>query len=159
MKNKINITFALIAILITTLTACSNSKIKYTVGEGKFEKSSKDIIETEYNNKSDHGFFALIDFDLTEGKVDWEIVQPNGEITHKGYVVYENGKIYRELTYPKITDSITNWGKVEIDKDEIEFKGLLFVENKSKGSYKLILKPLNAEEKYIIKWSNRLPDV
>jgi len=39
-------------------------------------------------------------FILEAGKVDWQITNPKGEIIFAGYEIMENGKIYRQLTYP-----------------------------------------------------------
>jgi hypothetical protein len=121
-----------------------------------------------YNSRSINGFYASLDFELKDGKVDWEIVNPDNITVYKGYVIYEKGKTYRELTdsmyslngyscfknreeVTNITDS--NGKEVEIP----DYSYLQFEMNSLRGIYQLILKPESAEGSYRIDWSNKLP--
>ena len=68
-KKNSNIIFMILALVI--LTSCSKSSpIKLTEQEGKFLKPNSEIISNKYEIKSNDGFFASIDFDLKEGKVE-----------------------------------------------------------------------------------------
>ena len=152
---------------LVILTSCSKSSpIKLTEQEGKFLKPNSEIISNKYEIKSNNGFFASIDFDLKEGKVEWEIVNPKGEVVFKGYVVNESDETYRQLTSP------TNFlggrqNQKEVVKDEtdlkgniihaVDFGGLQFDVGSPSGVYILSLKPINAEGSYTVKWSDGLP--
>ncbi len=156
----------LLFLVIFILTSCSYSSIKYNTNEGKFAKSKLDTISVNYTAKSNRGFYASLDFELTDGKVDWEILNPKDEPVFKGYVIYENGKVYRELTYP--TNFLGgNLNKKEEVKSETDTKGniinipdfnyLQFEVGSPSGEYKLNLKPSGAEGSYKIQWSDKLP--
>ena len=100
LSNKKNLLLISILILVFIFTSCSYRKITETINEGKLAKSSSDSITVDYVIRHKEGFLASLDFELTAGKVDWEITNPKDETVFKGNVVYENGKVYRELTYP-----------------------------------------------------------
>jgi hypothetical protein len=53
---------------------------------GNFIKTNSDAITREYRINVTNGFSALLDFDITMGQVDWEIIDPEGEIAFAGYV-------------------------------------------------------------------------
>ena len=102
-------------------------------------------------------FSVFLNIDLTEGKVDWEILNPSGEAIYKGNVSSEGGKLYKQLTYPKdyaIQEGLDK--KVEVVSG-IEYGQLIIKPTSSSAVYKIILKPVNAEGCYTIKWSNKLP--
>lgn len=66
------------------------------------------------------GSYSL-DFDLKEGKVEWEIVNPKGEVVFKGYVVNESDETYRQLTSPaNFLGGLQN--QKEVVKDETDLK-------------------------------------
>lgn len=125
-KNGITF-FSLLIFLVYLLIACSNTKIKYTENKGIFEKSKSNPIINEYKNMSANSFFSSADFDLTAGKVTWQIVNPDGETVYEGYVVNENGKVYRQLTFSmkSISMNIENMNKKEEVGEKPIFKMLL----------------------------------
>lgn len=140
-------------------SACSKSNIKfeYTDSQGKFDKSNTEIMTNEYTHKSLDIFSVFLNIDLTEGKVDWEILNPSGEAIYKGNVSSEGGKLYKQLTYPKdyaIKEGLDKKVKVV---SGIEYGQLIIKPTSSSAVYKIILKPVNAEGSYTIKWSNKLP--
>jgi hypothetical protein len=147
------------------LTSCSNNPIHLTKNEGKFSKSNTEIISTKYEMKSTRGFFSSIDFELKEGSVEWEIINPKGDVVFQGYVVNENDKTYRELTYPR---NYFGGGldKRDVVKDDLDLKGnvihgvdfggLQFEVGSPSGIYTLNLKPARAEGSYIAVWSDGL---
>lgn len=164
MKNKNRVLLLLFLPVLLMLISCSNNKaLNLSVNKGDFLKSKSEVMTNKYKIKSNDGFFCRIDFDLKEGKVDWEITNPKGEIVFKGYVINENGTTYRELTYP-ISPS-QGWlnQKQEIkpgNDNEIginnnpDFNYLQFDAGSSLGVYTLSLKPTTAEGKYTILWSD-----
>lgn len=88
------------------LSCSKNTETGYTpiickTYEGIFQKSESDTIIEEYSRKTDGSYFASLDFDLTEGKVYWEIVNPHGETVYKGYITNEYGTIYGQITSPQ----------------------------------------------------------
>jgi hypothetical protein len=147
------------------LTSCSSNPIHLTENEGKFSKSNTEIISTKYEMKSTRGFISSIDFELKEGRVEWEIINPKGDVVFQGYAVNEDGKTYRELTYP-----LNYFGgeldKRDVVKDELDLKGnvihrvdfggLRFEVGSPSGIYTLNLKPARAEGSYIAVWSDGL---
>lgn len=147
------------------VTSCSNSPIKLSTNEGQFSKST-DNITVEFTIKSSKGFYASLGFELTDGKVEWEIVNPKNEPVFKGYVIYENGKVYRELTYPSnfLGGDLNNKEEVNSETDTKgniidipEFGYLAFDTGSISGKYNLTLKPSNAEGSYKVQWSDKLP--
>ena len=166
MKNKRLRYVALLVFLIVTLVSCYNTPIKFTTYEGSFSQLESETISVDIETKSSQGFYASLDFNLTEGQVDFEIINPENESVFKGYVVYEDGKVYRELTYPLNYLSGTLNLKEEV-KDEIDKNGniihisdfdyLQFEVGSQTGVYKLNLKPIKADGSYEIIWSDKLP--
>lgn len=151
------------------LTSCSKNKpINYTKQEGKFSKSNTETISNKYEMKYTNGFSAAIDFDLKEGKVDWEILNPKAEVVFSGYVVNDNGETYRQLIYPVYpenhTRNLLNQKAVEQDETDLhgnilhvpDFGGLQFEIGSLSGTYTLNFKPDNAEGSYYVQWSDRL---
>lgn len=143
----------------------SNRSIKITTNEGEFSKLKSDTITVNYTAKSNKGFFASLDFELIDGKVDWEIVDSKNKPVFKGYVIYESGKVFRELTYPSnfLGGYLNNKEEIKSEKDMNgniinipDFNYLQFEVGSKSGEYKLKLKPINAEGRYIVKWSNKL---
>jgi hypothetical protein len=157
MKNEKSGVLALLALvlIIFIVSSCFNEPINVTKNEGTFSKTNTDIITNEYNIKSNKGFYAEIDFNLIEGKVQWEIVDPKGEKVFMGYVVNENGKTYRELEYPKYPNKHMN--KKEEVKDVSDFNYLQFESGNFTGVYKLNLTSINAEGNYTVQWNDSLP--
>lgn len=157
MKN--NYTLLIFLLMISSiLISCSSTNynpINYTSNEGNFSKTKHDTIINEYQIDSNKGFYASIDFNLTEGKVDWEIVNSNEVTIFEGYVINENGKTYRELKYPQIQNGHMN--KKEEVKEEPDFNYLQFEVGSVSGVYRLKFRPINAEGSYLVKWSDRLP--
>lgn len=166
LKNKKIRYVVLLVFLILTLVSCSSTPIKYTTYEGSFSKLKAETIAVDIETKSSQGFYSSLDFNLTEGQVDWEILSPENELVFKGYVVYKDGKVYRELTYPLNYLSGTLNLKEEV-KDEIDKNGniihipdfnyLQFEVGSQSGVYKLNLQPINADGSYEVTWSNKLP--
>jgi len=155
-KEKNGVVALLVLVLIIfIISSCSNEPINTTKNKGTFSKTNTDIITNEYNIKSNKGFYAEIDFNLIEGKVHWEIVDPKGEKVFMGYVVNEDGKTYRELEYPKYPSR--NMNEKEEVKDYPDFNYLQFESGNLIGVYKLNLTPINAEGNYTVQWSDRLP--
>jgi len=141
--------------------------IKHKVIEGVFSKSIVNTMTASFTSNSNAGFYASLDFELNAGKVDWEIVNPKDKTIYRGYVVFENGTVFRELIYstyplnggyPNSKEEVKN----EIDKSGKtitipDFAYLQFDYDSIPGDYKLILKPSNAEGSYRIEWSDKLP--
>jgi len=141
--------------------------IKYEANEGAFSKSIVNTMTATYTSNASSGFYASLDFELNAGKVDWEIVNPKDKTIYRGYVVFENGTVFRELIYstyplnggyPNSKEEVKN----EIDKSGKtitipDFAYLQFDYDSIPGDYKLILKPSNAEGSYRIEWSDKLP--
>ena len=166
MKNKKCSYVVLLLLFILTLVSCSNTPIKYTTYGGSFSKLEAETIAVDIETKSSQGFYASLDFNLTEGQVDWEIVNPENKSVFKGYVLYEDGKVYRQLTYPSNylngNLNIKEEAKGEIDKNgniihTPDFDYLQFEVGDKAGMYKLNLKPINADGSYEIIWSDKLP--
>jgi hypothetical protein len=145
------------------LTGCS-SDITFTKDNGEFSKTKSDVITSGYKIKSTDGFFSSIDFELKEGKVELQIINPKGTVVFEGYAVNENGITYRQLTYP------ANYSEELNKKEEVkaftdtkgdihnipDFNYLQFGVGSVSGVYTLKLKPSNAEGKYTVTWSNGL---
>lgn len=136
-------------------TSCSNNPITFFKKEGKLAKSNSDTIDIEFEEGSKGDFYAYVEFQLKEGRVDWEIVNSKEEALFKGYVVKEDRKIYRELTYPSnyLNDSLN---KKEEVKDIASFKPLVLKASGNIDKYKLIIKPIKAEGSYTLQWSDRM---
>jgi hypothetical protein len=148
--------------LIFILASCSY-KITETINEGNLTKSSSETIIVDYFIRHKKGFPALLYFELTSGKVDWEITNPKDETVFKGYVLYENGKVYRELTYPLnyMNGNGNSNSKEEVqsglDKEGNEIAKFIYLQfdTSISGKYTLKLKPVNAEGSYKMAWSDR----
>jgi len=160
-KKKNRLLFLLLPLLIM-LISC-NRALNLKVDKGEFSKSKSEVMTSEYQIKSTDGFFSRIDFELNEGKVDWEITGPKGEAVFKGYASNENGKTYRQLTYPPNFSGWQLTEKLEILPDENsemginnnpDFGYLQFDSGSLLGIYTLSLKPTNAEGKYTVMWSD-----
>jgi len=149
--------------LVFMITSCS-SGLKFSTIAGQFSKTT-DKIAVEYNNKSTKGFYASLDFELTEGKVEWEIVNSKNEPVFKGYILYENGKTYRELTYPlnymngngNLNSKEKVLNGVDVNGNKILDFGYLQFDTSISGKYNLKLKPINASGSYKLIWSDKLP--
>ena len=132
MGKKNIIVLCLFLPLILMLISCSNNKVlNLSVNKGDFSKSKSEVITSKYELKSTDGFFSRIDFDLNEGKVDWEIIGPKSQAVFKGYASNENG--------------INN---------NPDFAYLQFNPGGPLGIYTLSLKPTKAEGKYTVMWSD-----
>jgi hypothetical protein len=162
-KKNIGVLFLFVPLLLM-LVSCSNNRVlNLKDDKGDFSKSTN-IMTSKYEIKSTDDFFSRIDFDLKEGKVDWEITNPKGEVVFKGYAINENGTTYRQLTYPlnyligkdlnqkqEVTSDIDGSGNIRSIPD---FANLYFMDVRTLGVYTLSLTPTNAEGKYTIMWSN-----
>lgn len=143
------------------LTSCSYREITETINEGNLTKSSSDTITVDYFIRHKKGFPALLYFELISGKVDWEITNPKNETIFKGYVIYENGKVYRELTYPLnyMNGNLNSKKEVQsgLDKEGNEIPEFVYLQfdTSISGKYTLKLKPVNAEGSYKMAWSDR----
>jgi hypothetical protein len=145
--------------IFSILVSCAPINVKpinYTTNEGKFSKTDTKTITIDFKINSTEGFYASIDFDLTEGKVEWEIINPKGEKVFTGYAVNENGKTYRELSYPE-NQLNSSMNKKEDIKEVPDFNYLQFEVGSLAGVYQLKLKPLNSVGSYEVKWSDKLP--
>jgi len=129
----------------------------YTNG-GSLSKSNSQTITINYTYTSNNNLSASLDFELTDGKVDWEIMNPKKETVFKGYVIYENGKVYRELTYPSNYSSgyLNKRGEETINIPD--FNCLQSGKVSMSGEYTVYLKPQNAEGSYKVLWSDMLPE-
>jgi hypothetical protein len=149
--------------LVFMLTSCSYRKITETKNEGNLTKSSSDTITVDYIIRHKEGFPALLYFELTAGKVDWEISNPKDKTVFKGYVINENGKVYRELTYPlnymNGNGNLNSKQEVQsgVDKEGNEIPKFIYLQFNTSisGKYTLKLKPVNAEGSYKMVWSDR----
>jgi hypothetical protein len=152
------------------LTSCTSRSLNYgtiknTEVGGKFIKINTDIITNEYEVEVTNGFSASIDFDIKEGKVDWEIINPKGTIIFAGNVINENGITYKQLTQSS-TFLIGSLREKQEVKNETDSKGniiiipdfnyLQFESNSLSGVYKLNLKPIGCEGNYKVIWSDKL---
>jgi hypothetical protein len=165
--NKKNLLLISMLILVFMFTSCSYRKITETINEGSLTKSSSNTITVDYFIRHKEGFPASLDFELTSGKVDWEITNPKDETVFKGYVLYENGKVYRELTYPlNYMNGNGNLNNKEEVKSELDTNGTIInmpefnylqFDTSMSGKYTLKLKPVKAEGSYKITWLNHFP--
>lgn len=168
--NKKNLLLISLLILVSIFTSCSYRKITETINEGTLAKSSSDSITVEYFIRHKEGFLAALDFELKSGKVDWEITNPKDKTVFKGNVVYENGKVYRELTYPSnyLNGYLNSKKEVKIEtdidgniSDLVDFRDIYFYTNSIDGSisgkYTLKLKPVEAQGSYKITWLDHFP--
>ncbi|MGV8983407.1 hypothetical protein [Clostridium sp.] len=161
MDNKKNWLLISLLILVLTVTSCTRG-IQFSTNDGQFSNSN-DNISFEYNIKSGKGFYASLDFELTKGKVEWEIVNPKNESVFKGYTLYENGKTYRKLTYPldymngNLNSKEAVQSGVDISGNKILDFGYLQFDTIISGKYNLKLKPINATGSYKMVWSDKLP--
>ena len=164
MGNKKKLLLISLLSLVFMLTSCSY-KITQTINEGDLIKSRFDTITVDYFIRHKEGFPASLDFKLTSGKVDWEITNPKEETVFKGYVLYDDGKVYRQLTYPlNYMNGNGNLNSKEevpslVDKEGYKILNvfnLQFIPSIS-GKYTLKLKPLNAEGSYKVVWSDKFP--
>lgn len=144
--------FLLFAFIITS---CSNNPITFFKKEGKLVKSNSDTISIEFEEGSKGDFYAYVEFQLKEGRVDWEIVNSKEEALFKGYAVREDEKVYRELTYPSnyLNDSLD---KKEEVKDIASFKPLVLKSSGNIDKYTLIITPAKAEGNFTLQWSDRM---
>ncbi|MBU3143866.1 hypothetical protein [Clostridium sp. CF012] len=164
MGKKNRVVLCLFLPLLLMLISCSNNRtLNLSINKGDFSKSKSEVVTSKYEIKSTDGFFSRIDFDLNEGKVDWEITGPKGEAVFKGYASNENGKTYRQLTYPPNFSGWQLTEKLEILPDKNSENGinnnpdfgyLQFDSGSPLGIYTLSLKPKNAEGKYTVMWSD-----
>lgn len=163
MENKKYRMFFLLFFLLLLLTSCSiTPALNISEDKGDFSKSKSETIKSTYEINYSGGLFIRLNFGLKEGKVDWKIINPKGDIAFQGYVINENGKTYRELTYPLNYSGALNY-KLEVkpssdSKDDIvnitDFDCLQLDSKKAKGTYILNLEPTNAEGNYTVLWSN-----
>ena len=166
LDNKKKLLLVSLLTLVFMFTSCSYRKIIETLNEGNFTKSSSDTITVDYFIRHKEGFPASLDFELKSGKVDWEITNPKDEIVFKGYVLYEDGKVYRELTYPlnymngngnlnnkeEVSETDTNGAIINMP-----YYNYLQFDTSISGKYTLKLKPAKAEGSYKIFWLNHFP--
>jgi hypothetical protein len=170
--NKKNLLLISLLTLVFIFTSCSYRKITETINKGNLTKSSSNSITVDYFIRHKEGFLAALDFELTSGEVNWEITNPKDETVFKGNVVYENGKVYRELTYPlnymNGNGNLNNKKEVKIETDVngnigdmIDFGYLSFytdsIDGSISGKYTLKLKPVKAEGSYKITWLDHFP--
>jgi hypothetical protein len=120
------------------------------------KENESDAIISKYTINSESGFCSAIDFEITKGKVEWEITNPKGEIVFKGHVVSENGKTYRQLTEP-LTYLSGRYSKQEVPSNEIDFSYLQFEVGSIPGEYRLVLIPEGAEGSFLVEWRGGLP--
>lgn len=137
------------------VTSCSSGQ-KFITNEGEFSKSNSDAMTVEYTIKSSKGFYASLGFKLTDGKVDWEIVNPKNQIVFEGYMLYENGKVYRNGTSNE-KEEVQSEVDTKGNKTDIRKVGYLqFDPGSVSGKYTLKLKPANAKGSYEVIWSDKL---
>lgn len=161
-KIKKGVLFLFLSLLIL-LTSCSiTPALNISENKGNFLKSKSETITSTYKINYSGDFFINLNFGLKEGKVDWKITNPKGDIVFQGYVSNENGKTYRELTYPSNFSRRLNY-KLEVkpsldSKDDIvnitDFNYLPLDSKRALGIYIFSLEPTNAEGNYTVMWSN-----
>ena len=166
MGNKNKLLLISVLSLFFMFTSCSY-RITQTINEGNLTKSGSDTITVDYFIRHKDGFPASLDFQLTSGKVDWEITNSKTETVFKGYVIYENGKVYRELTFPlnymNGNGSLNNKEEVKSEEDTngktINMPHIYYLQfdTSISGKYTLKLKPEKAEGRYKITWLNHFP--
>ena len=123
MRKKNRLLLFLFLPLFLMLISC-NRGLNLKVDNGEFSKSKSEVMTSKYQIKSTDGFFSRIDFELNEGKVDWEITDPKGDAVFKGDVINENGKTYRQLTYPPNFSGWQLTEKLEILPDKNSEMGI-----------------------------------
>lgn len=117
---------------------------------GVLTKGSTEEIKSFYSDYSRTGLEIRIFYDIKDGKIDWKITNPKGDIIYAGYEVVEDGKIYSQLTYP---DNYLNGlfsKKIEVTQGStntfsIKSPNML-------GKYTLTIKTYEAEGKYDVYW-------
>ena len=156
--------YILIFLMISVLILTSCMGIKYTTNGGTFTKSESNDITAGFMSESTKGFYVSLDFELSDGRVDWEIRNPQNELVFKGNVFVENGKVYKELTgVPKYDPHILNKIEEVIDETDsfgkiihgIEYSYLGFDSRSPTGEYRFILIPTGAEGSYMVQWSDK----
>lgn len=70
------------------------------VDSGTFTKENSQEIAFNYSEYSRRGFSVYLDFNIKDGTIDWQIIDPKGKIILKGYAVNKNGKLNNLITYP-----------------------------------------------------------
>jgi len=123
MNKVIHIPLFLFLPVFLMLLSC-NRALNLKVDKGDFSKSKSEVMTSKYQIKSTDGFFSRIDFELTEGKVDWEITDPKGDAVFKGDVINENGKTFKQLTYPPNFSGWQLTEKLEILPDKNSEMGI-----------------------------------
>lgn len=148
--------FVFSSLFLISCSARPDSTPQTIKNSGSIQVSDTDGEVSEYVRSSDEEFFASLDFELSAGRVDWEIQNPKGKVAFRGYAVYQDGKTFRQLIYPADFLKGTMSNKEEI-KNEPDFNYLQFKDPVQKGTYKLVLIPKNAAGKYTVEWHSRLP--
>lgn len=157
---KVRIILLCILIAVSfTLIACSNgsTEVEYTNSQGTFDKLNTDTIVSEYMHKSSDTFSALLDINLSQGEVEWEIINPLGEVIYKGNVSSKDGKLYKQLIYPQEYAIREGLDKKVESITGLQYGLLVIKPTSASALYKINFKPFNAEGSYTIRWGNRLP--
>lgn len=144
--------FILTFILIPNLKGSDNTKI--TNNSGQFSSSAEDVIVIKYNVNKTTGFFVNLNFSLIQGKVNWEITDPDESIIYKGYVENLDAHTYAQITYP----TIPYWSlPVEGQDNESTFNYIQIDSPNKIGTYRLKIMPQNSDGSYQAVWHDQLP--
>lgn len=156
---KTKLVHLLILIAFVLLLSSCAREIKYTEQIGSFGKADIEEVEYVYNYDYGTGFYSSLEFEIESGKVLWEIYGPDKTLLYEGYVIRRDGKTIRAITVPKRPE-IEGYNLEKEQAEPETFDYLEFISHmteKINGEYHLILKPVSAECKFVIKWYNRLP--
>ena len=154
MKKSIFSLLLSLCIITILSTACSGNP-PYTEQTGRFDEEDKDSVELKYTQEVGDGFYASLDLLIETGKVVWSIYTPNKELIYEGYVIKRNRKTIKAITYPRKPE-IEEYN-LESEVDGITFDYLQIVQINNIGEHRLVLKPISAKCKYVMRWYHKLP--
>lgn len=151
---RIATSMALLIVAIVIITPRIGFSVYSSQNKGSFIKEVDKEIVCKYSIYSTAGFVVSPSIFLNYGRVDWQIINPKGDVVFKGYNIEENEKVYVQLTYPQISNSNYNI-KREVKSKSISY--LLKVEKPNlPGRYILSIRPSKAEGTYSIYWLDNI---
>lgn len=122
-------------ILMNVLTTYHTHVVR---DHGVFAKEISKEIKSYYSAYSIVGLSVYLDLQIEDGKIDWQIIDPKGEIIFAGFKVKKDGKLYHKLTYP----------------ENYKEKYYIIKPPNVPGKYTLIIKPSKAIGKYDVNWED-----